>query len=319
MLRVQVIGLQVFGYPFIIGGKECLKTCLCCIDFEKGMHGGGSTGDIAGDGIGMKFHLAGKTHIAFVDYGIYLLQHILNEHDNAYGNGGEEREISADASPRLQRLLVAFVVKEHIVNNLVHIVGIASKLHASLREVSEFMGQNTFEFTDVKGVYQAKADLQVFTYGQEHAPESGVVKNAGINFLGEVDLLRKRCAGFGSDLLNKFKQIRLLITGDFHQSGPVCLVGSKYEFQQKINHHQSGADHAHPDHQRDEPGVIDHQHNPAVAKQEGQADSRCHQEQVNDHKNDDGSHRLHYFNLKSRRRFDDSGISAGRHGWIGDL
>src|SRR5688500_14820813 len=99
-------------------------------------------------------------------------------------------------SPGFKKCGVAFILIQHIVYDLVHIVSKTSKLHAALTEMPELMSHYRFEFAYIDTVDQSKSYLKIFLYRQKHAPETGVIKNRCINGIGDKYFFREGCVGF---------------------------------------------------------------------------------------------------------------------------
>ena len=108
-------------------------------------------------------------------------------------------------SPGMQKTIVTIILKQHVINDLIHIVGKAAKLHAALAKMPELMCDNGLQFAYINAIDKAKTDLKIFANREEHTPEARVIKDTGIHVRRNKYLFWKTCFGFMAELSNERK------------------------------------------------------------------------------------------------------------------
>jgi len=106
----------------------------------------------------------------------------------------------------------------------------------------KLMGHHGFKFTYGKGINQAKANLQIFSYRKNHALEAVVIKYTGVyigrynNFSGKLRLR------VGSQFFYKSKQHRLILFGYLNAARCVEFFYGKNKLHQKYKYQDTDTD-----------------------------------------------------------------------------
>src|ERR1700761_2184307 len=102
--------------------------------------------------------------------------------------------------------------------------------------MAEFMRHHGLELAYIDAIDQTQANLQILSDGQKHAPETGIIKDTGVDVGAEIDLLGEAGNGSRRQLPDKSKKLRLIFFEHFHPLGVLVLGYGKDEFYEENQH-----------------------------------------------------------------------------------
>lgn len=167
------------------------------------------------------------------------------------------------------------VIEKHIIDDAVHLVRPAADLHAALREMSELMRDDSFQFGNVHGIDQSQPDLQVLANREEHAPERRVVKNAGVHIGTDEYFSRHGCTDAGSEGSDGLKQFRMIVFKDLDAIALVGFIRSKQKFDQEDEDHDASRHDPDTKRQCDKGRFENNYHCATIDAKQGECKRQC--------------------------------------------